>query len=126
MATTTASGVHNEQFSTMFHILRNKRRRVVIQHLAEVSPQTTVDTLADYVARVETGKVSVSGAERKRVYISLYQAHLDKMDKEGVIQYDKREGRIERGPEFTDYWGMIAPGDGDDDGGWLDRIAFWR
>lgn len=37
----------------------------------------------------------LSSDQRKRVYIGLYQCHLPKMDKLGVVEYDKNRGRIE-------------------------------
>lgn len=82
-----------------FHILQNKRRRAVIRYLKrreEIS--ATLDELATYIAAQENDvdASQVSSCQRKRVYVSLYQSHLTKMDDFGVIDYDRDRGTITR------------------------------
>lgn len=72
-------------------LLRNSRRREVIKLVAGGGEDWTLDGLATEIARQECGHDStfdVSGTERKRVYIALYQAHLDKLDEAGAIVRD--------------------------------------
>jgi hypothetical protein len=79
----------------IFHLLQNSRRRDVLAYLEETE-QTTLRELAEHIAASENG-VSVAGlrsAQRKRVYISLYQTHLPKLAAHGVIDYDKSRGTV--------------------------------
>ena len=82
----------------VFEILKNRRRRRVIQFLKETDDGVaTLDDLAEHIAAKENDiDISqISSSQRKRVYIGLYQCHLPKMDKFGVINYRKRRGIIE-------------------------------
>lgn len=80
-----------------FELLKNHRRRVVLQYLAE-QPSTTLSALAEHVAAQENDKPirSLTSAERKRVYISLYQCHLPKFHDAGVVEFDSDRGTVER------------------------------
>lgn len=82
-----------------FHILQNKRRRAVIRYLKRREVKSaTLDELATHIAAQENDvDVSqISSYQRKRVYVSLYQSHLTKMDDFGVIDYDRDRGTIAR------------------------------
>jgi len=46
----------------------------------------------------------VTYKERKRVYTSLHQLHLEKMDDLGIVEYDRDRGLIER-TETTERFG---------------------
>jgi DNA-binding transcriptional ArsR family regulator len=82
----------------IFEILKNKRRRRVIEFLNEQEDEkTTLSVLAEHIA-AEENDVDVSqitSSQRKRVYIGLYQCHLPKMDKYGIIDYQQNRGTIE-------------------------------
>lgn len=84
----------------VFDLLSSARRRHVVYHLLDESETTTLGELARQLAAIETGKPAqaVSSAERKRVYIALYQCHLPKMDDAGVIEFDGDRGTVKRGP----------------------------
>lgn len=75
-------------------ILRNARRRTVLERLVTTDATQTLDALAAHVAAVENGcrPTELSDDQRKRVYVGLYQAHLPKMDDAGVVVFD--DGRI--------------------------------
>lgn len=79
-------------------ILSNSRRREVIRLVATTERVWTLDMLAREIARQENGYDSaaqLSSAERSRVYVGLYQSHLDKLDAAGAIAYEHdiiREG----------------------------------
>lgn len=79
-----------------FEILKNNRRRVVLQYLQEADGTVKLSNLADHVTAVEneTDVNSITSSERKRVYVGLYQFHLPKMSKMGVIDYDQDRGDI--------------------------------
>lgn len=84
-------------FDELFEILKNERRRRVLQYLLDVEDEVTLDELAEEIAARETGKdiKQITSQERKRVYVGLYQCHLPKMDDYGAISYNKPRGRIE-------------------------------
>jgi len=82
----------------VFEILKNKRRRRVIEFLNEQEDEkTTLSVLAEHIAAEENDvEVSqITSSQRKRVYIGLYQCHLPKMDKYGIIDYQQNRGTIE-------------------------------
>lgn len=80
----------------IFKLLSNPRRRHVLYHLTQNATEVDIGTLATQIAAWENDiEVSeVSGMQRKRVYTSLQQVHLPKMDGSGVIVFDKRAGKI--------------------------------
>ena len=81
----------------IFDVLRNWRRRAVLEYLRTHDEASTTKQLAEHIAAAENG-VSVdqlSSEQRKRVYVSLYQNHLPKMDSAGVIGYDQNRGTVE-------------------------------
>lgn len=106
-----------------FELLKNHRRRVVLRYLDD-NPDTTLSTLAEYTAAKENDKrvPELSSAERKRVYISLYQCHLPKLDDAGVIDFDSDRGTVVRNPtadEINPYLDQVAdPSDLDGGPAW--------
>ncbi|MCU4974786.1 hypothetical protein OB955_18870 [Halobacteria archaeon AArc-m2/3/4] len=84
----------------VFHVLQTKRRRDVLRYLQDVSDPVRMRDLAEQVAawEQETSIEALSSDERQRVYISLYQSHLPKLDEEGIVEYDKDRGIVERTP----------------------------
>jgi len=66
----------------LFHILENKRRRIVIQqlHRSDESRMNARD-LARIVAKHED-------KSERSCYISLIQNHLQRLDDEGIVEYD--------------------------------------
>ncbi|MFC7068790.1 DUF7344 domain-containing protein [Halobaculum lipolyticum] len=80
-----------------FEILKNQRRRLVLDHLRSVDGETTIGELAEHIAAIENDcDVQALGAQqRKRVYIGLYQCHLPKMDDAGVVDFNQSRGRVE-------------------------------
>jgi hypothetical protein len=81
----------------VFDILRNDRRRLLLQYLDEHDGQTTLGDLAEYLAAIENDKPQsqLSSQERKRVYVGLYQCHLPRMDDAGAVDFDSDRGSIE-------------------------------
>ncbi|MDS0295228.1 DUF7344 domain-containing protein [Halogeometricum luteum] len=81
----------------LFNLLRNPRRRAALQYLLERDRKATRSELAEHIAAAENEVTTaeLNSAQRKRVYVSLYQNHLPKMDEYGVITYDAREGTAE-------------------------------
>ena len=98
----------------IFEVLQNKRRRYVIQYLRHRGGPVELGELATWVASWEydCARDDISQAQRKRVYTTLQQTHLPKMDKAGIVAYDSDSGVIETTPqteELTVYL-EIVPG----------------
>lgn len=70
----------------MHHLLSSRRRRLVIAILDEHGPLSKSD-LATEIARIEAedSEGESIGKVRKRVYVSLHQAHLEPLEDHGVI-----------------------------------------
>ena len=81
----------------VFGILKNKRRRQVLEYLQDTE-EVPLGQLAEHIAATEndTTPKQLASSQRKRVYVGLYQCHLPKMDDAGVIDYDQQRGRIRR------------------------------
>ena len=81
----------------LFDVLSNRRRRYVVYFLKHTTGAVDLRPLATQIAAWENGepRAEVSSIERKRVYTSLQQVHLPKMNDLGVLTFDKRSGTIE-------------------------------
>jgi len=81
----------------IFEVLRNQRRRYVVQYLKQDDRPVELGDLAQQVAawEYETTLEGVTPEQRKRVYTTLQQTHLPKMDSTGILRFDSDEGRIE-------------------------------
>jgi hypothetical protein len=88
----------------IFEILSNHRRRFVLHHLQNSGDRVELGELSEHVAAWENGQevAAVTSAERKRVYTSLQQFHLPKMDEKGVVTFDDRAGVVELEPVAED------------------------
>lgn len=109
----------------IFGILKNGRRRRVIQYLMDTEEEVTLSDLAEHIAAIEndTTPARLTSSQRKRVYVGLYQCHLPKMDDAGVIEYNQARGIIratEQLPEFHDY---LNPSSDDTDREWYRYYA---
>jgi hypothetical protein len=83
----------------VFSLLKNERRRLVLEYLKTTENPASTSDLAEFVASHETGKpVShINSSERKRAYVGLYQCHLPKMDDMEVIEFNKPRGIVTLG-----------------------------
>lgn len=90
---------------TLFEMLGNERRRYVIERLRELESQTSLSDLARYVAarENETTMDAVTDRETKRVYTSLQQTHLPRMDEARIIDFDKSNGNVSPSQRLTEY-----------------------
>ncbi|MEF8813703.1 MAG: hypothetical protein V5A55_07780 [Halovenus sp.] len=98
-----------------FEVLKNNRRRLVLEYLHEAGGTVELSEIADHVTATEndTDVSSITSAERKRVYVGLYQFHLPKMADMGVIDYNRDRGEVtltERGEKlYQEYERRQAP-----------------
>lgn len=84
----------------IYHILQTSRRRHVLRHLRRAGEPMTLRDLAERIAarEHETTVENLTSDQRQRVYISLYQSHLPKLDTRGIVDYDKDRGIVESTP----------------------------
>lgn len=82
----------------MFELLKNRRRRDALRYLLEADGESTLSDLAERIAAKENDIEirELSSAQRKRVYIGLYQCHLPKLADAGVVDFEKHRGDVER------------------------------
>ncbi|WP_135807335.1 DUF7344 domain-containing protein [Halorussus marinus] len=74
-------------------LLKNKRRRLVVQELAETeSPIRLRNLTARVTARQHDGDYSTD--QRKAVYCALYQSHLPKLDDAGLVDFNSERGTV--------------------------------
>lgn len=94
----TSSG--DISYDDCFDLLSNHRRRYALHYLQENGDSATLGELSDQIAAWENDidVEDVSYDERKRVYTSLQQVHLPRMDDMEVVEFDDREGVVEFGP----------------------------
>jgi hypothetical protein len=84
--------------------------------------------LAEWVACQQEGCElhELDAQMRKRAYIPLYQNHVPKLEKTGVVKTgDRRSIRISKGPTFTvvrDALRAVEQSLNDDSPGWLGRV----
>ena len=103
----------------LFHLLQNERRRRAVQYLLEQEGGVDMGNIAEHIAALENDVTvaELSSAQRKRVYVGLYQCHLPKLDEAGVIDYDKNRGTVTRTPLTDDLTPYLTVGDADADAG---------
>lgn len=69
-------------------VLRNDRRRLVIERLRETEEREAVRDLAEHIAGIESGEFPAPRNVRQSVYVSLHQTHLPKLDELGIVAYE--------------------------------------
>lgn len=79
--------------SDILTILKNERRMMAVDVVNESTAGVSMSGLAEAIAAAETGG-DFTSADRKRVYISLYQVHIPKMDSMNIVDYDKDSDSI--------------------------------
>ncbi|SEO72443.1 hypothetical protein SAMN04487948_104377 [Halogranum amylolyticum] len=88
----------------IFSTLSNQRRRYVIHYLKHDPSQVRIRDLAEQIAAWENDITveELTYKQRKRVYTSLHQTHLPKMDDCGIVEYDRDRGLISLAPGAAD------------------------
>lgn len=74
----------------IFEILSNERRRFILFYLkTRDSPVRLMELVEELAAQEEDTEVdAVPEQARKRVYVSLYQTHVPRLEEVGLITYD--------------------------------------
>jgi hypothetical protein len=102
-----------------FDILSNRRRRYALHYLSSNPGGETLQELARQLAAWENAidPDEVSKKQQKRVYVSLYQTHIPKLEAEGVVDHDDESGLITLTGRATDVTTYLQE-DEDGDDGW--------
>jgi len=79
----------------LFDILSSARRRYVLYLLDENGEMKLMD-LAEHVAAWENeiDREAVTNDQRKRVYVSLYQTHVPRLEEFGLVEYEAENGSV--------------------------------
>jgi hypothetical protein len=99
----------------VFDLLSNPRRRYVLYYLSEVDEPIQLRDLADQVSSWEN-EIPVdelSNQQRKRVYVSLYQTHIPKLEDAGVVSYDSESGYVSLAERSSELGSYVSGGDGE-------------
>lgn len=75
-------------------VLRNDRRRMVIELLGDADEPVTARELSETIAARETGEDPPPRDVRQSVYISLQQTHLPKLAELGIVEYDEQTKEV--------------------------------
>ncbi len=91
---------NNLDVDVAYHLLSNSRRRAVIRYFNNFEGSVTLGELSTHIAASELDlnpeNIEKSDSKRQNVYIGLYShGHLDKLDANDIIDYDKDSGVIE-------------------------------
>ena len=74
--------------SEIHDVLRNDRRRLVLERLRADGGIETVADLAERIGAIESGESPPPRNVRQSVYVSLHQTHLPKLDELEIVEYD--------------------------------------
>lgn len=102
----------------VYQLLSNPRRRFIISYLRGRDEIYLQDLAAEVAAwENETSVESLTDQQRKRVYVSLYQTHIPKLDEAGIIDYDTDTGMI-RLRDRVEQLDTYLPADEDSERDW--------
>lgn len=93
--------------AVIYDVLRNNRRRMVLEELRGAVHSQSVGTLAEHIAEAESGESPPPKNVRQSVYISLHQTHLPKLDALRIVAYDSVAKEVTlgtRAKELDDYF----------------------
>jgi hypothetical protein len=103
--------------SEIHDVLRNERRRLVLERLWADGSET-VRELSEHIAAVEAGEDPPPRNVRQSVYVSLHQTHLPKLDDLGIVVYDDDAKEVTISARAADLERYTPRGEDDDDRPW--------
>lgn len=111
-----SSGDEQLTQDVMFDVLSSTRRRQVLHLLKQEGPMELTE-LAEHVAAMEndTTVEELTKQQRKRVYVSLYQTHVPRLEEAGLVSYDTDTNVVELQALASDVDRYL---EGDDGGRW--------
>lgn len=86
----------------VMHVLKNRRRRLVIELVAAEAGPIRIGDLAERIAARENDTTvrKLDSSQRKNVYVGLYQLHLDTLADAGAIAPWTNTEPVRPGPEI--------------------------
>lgn len=102
-----------EEKGEFFALLSNHRRRWTIHLCKQADGPLELGELAEQIAAMEEGKevFEISSAERKRVYTSLQQTHLPRLENAGIIEFENHTVSLtDRANELEVYMDIVPSG----------------
>lgn len=111
MSLSTQQRFTSPEKDELYDLLSNHRRRYVIHFCKQADDPLTLSDLAELVAAREQDKsvTELTSAERKRVYTSLQQTHLDRLAEAGMIDYDGRTVELTDEAKTLDVYLDVVP-----------------
>lgn len=112
----SSDGEKSLSAETIFETLSSRRRRYALHYLSQTGNAVPIRELSEQLAAWENGveRAAVTPKQRKRVYTALHQTHLPKMNRLGVVDYDKDRGMVsltDRVDGFDIYLDVVASDD---------------
>jgi len=97
----------------VFDILSSARRRYVLYQLRTEDGPVELTELAEDVAAWENDTTvdELTKQQRKRVYVSLYQTHVPKLEDANLVDYDQDTGEVRLTQAATDIDQYLNPGE---------------
>ncbi|QAU14043.1 hypothetical protein EKH57_15770 [Halorubrum sp. BOL3-1] len=100
----------------VFEMLSSRRRRYTLHYLFQRGELVTIRELSEQLAAWENhiDRQAVTPKQRKRVYTALHQTHLPRMDRFGVVEFDRDRGTIamtDHVAEFDIYLDVVPQDD---------------
>ncbi|VTT87314.1 hypothetical protein DM2_648 [Halorubrum sp. DM2] len=95
----------------LYDLLSSHRRRYVLHYCKQTEEPVTLSELAEQVTAWEHDKTvpEITSSERKRVYTSLQQTHLDRLENAGLVEYDGDEVSLTSDAKGLDVYLDIVP-----------------
>ena len=80
----------------VFDILSSPRRRYMLYYLHRAGEPVSIQELSAQIAAWENDVPvdELTSQQQKRVYVSLYQTHIPKLEEAGIAEYDQEEGTV--------------------------------
>ena len=103
--------------SEIHDVLRNERRRLVLERLWADGSET-VRELSEHIASIESGENPPPRNVRQSVYVSLHQTHLPKLDDLGIVVYDDDAKEVSLAARAADLEQYTPRGEDDDGRPW--------
>jgi hypothetical protein len=99
--------------SDIFGVLQNDRRRCVLEILRSQGRQS-IRSLSEEIAYIESQTKEPKSSVRKSIYVSLLQTHIPKMERLGIVAYNREQDIVELLPashNFDIYMETVEKGD---------------
>lgn len=80
----------------IFEILSNERRRFILSYLERQDGVATLEELSNALGAREydVPPEELNNTQYRRLYVSIYQTHIPRLEDAGVLEYDSDSGRV--------------------------------